>query len=69
MVLSTFDKENHERILKEFHQMAGEERGREMLLKTQISKKLAKGKSTGQICDELELDEATVHKIINKYNL
>jgi len=73
VVLSTFNKENHERILKEHYQKIGEEhgekRGRELLLKSMIAKKLARGKSAGQICDELELNEATVHRIINKYKL
>ena len=44
----------------------GIEQGKEQLLTQQIMKKCAKGKSTAEIADDLEVDEATVRNILEK---
>lgn len=62
MVLSSFDQENHDRILKE----AYFEQGKSALLEIQIQKKLERGSSVAEIADALEQDEETVRKIIDK---
>jgi len=82
VVLSTFNQENHDRILKETHEKIGEERGiaigeergiaigekngRNMLLKNQVARKIARKKTIEEICDELEQDRDTIFKIIDE---
>ena len=62
MVLSSFDQENHDRILKE----AYEKRGEEKILRSLVKKKLEKGISIADIAEMLEQDEKTFSQIVEK---
>ncbi len=62
MVLSSFDQENHDRILKE----AYEKRGEEKILRSLVKKKLEKGISIADIAEMLEQDEKTISQIVEK---
>ena len=66
MVLSSFDQENHDRILKEAYLEQGIEKGKSSLLENQIQKKLARGRSVPEIAQDLEQDEETIKDIIKK---
>lgn len=66
MVLSSFDQENHDRILKEAYLEQGIEKGKSSLLESLIQKKLAKGLSVPEIAQDLEQDEETIKSIIKK---
>lgn len=78
MVLSSFNQENHDRILKEASKKEGIEegikeglkegiaQGQLLFLKNQVMKKLQKGCSVSEIADALEQDEETVAKIIKE---
>lgn len=74
MVLSSFNQENHDRILKEASKKEGMEegikegiaQGQLIFLKNQVMKKLQKGCSVSEIADALEQDEETVAKIIKE---
>ena len=78
MVLSSFNQENHDRILKEASKKEGIEegikegikegiaQGQLIFLKNQVMKKLQKGCSVSEIADALEQDEETVAKIIKE---
>ena len=67
MVLSSFDQENHDRIMKEEYRRLGREEGREdgkrEKLKEQVRKKLAKNQSVEQIAEDLVEDTEVVLQI------
>ena len=62
MVLSSFDQENHDRILKEAYEKKGEEK----ILRSLVKKKLEKGISIADIAEMLEQDEKTISQIVEK---
>lgn len=64
MVLSSFDQENHDRILKEAYEKKGEQQGEKKLLKKQVIKKLEKGLAVREIAEMLEEDEDTILQIL-----
>lgn len=59
-VLSSFNQEDHDRILKE----ASRKEGQLILLKNQISKKLQRGCSISEIAQALEQDEETIKELV-----
>ena len=65
MILSTFDKEVYEKDLKE----EAYDEGYNKRLRDQIEKKIAKGKTTEQIADELEETTEVIRNIIDSLNL
>ena len=66
MSLFEYDQEKHMRQEREEAWAAGLEEGQEQMLMTLIRKKLAKGKTTGVIAEELEQPEERVRKLIDK---
>ena len=64
MVLSSFDQENHDRILKEAYEKKGEQQGEKKLLKKLVIKKLEKGLAVREIAEMLEEDEDTILQIL-----
>lgn len=73
MSIFEYDKETEEKKLREAEFEAGFEAGIEAghteLLKQQIQKKLAKGKSPSTIAEELEESVSVIQAIVNKYAL
>lgn len=61
MILTEYDEKKHFRTL--FRE--GKEKGREELLREQIHKKLAKGKTVPEIAEELEEEIPVIERIIN----
>ena len=61
-----YDKEFEEKKLRKAEYEAGVEAGEQKLLKTQIRKKLEKGKSIGQIANELEEEVTAIQRIIEE---
>ena len=76
MTIFEYDEEEHMRLEREEQYRKGEEQGIEIgekkgenkKMKELIIKKLAKGKEVAQIADELEEDEETILKLIEKIN-
>ena len=76
MTIFEYDEEEHMRLEREEQYRKGEEQGIEIgekkgenkKMKELITKKLAKGKEVSQIADELEEDEETILKLIEKIN-
>ena len=66
MSIFEYDQEKHMRQEREEAWAAGLEEGQEQMLMTLIRKKLAKGKTTGVIAEELEQPEERVRKLIDK---
>ena len=66
MSIYEYDKEFEEKKLRKAEYEAGVEAGEQKLLKTQIRKKLEKGKSIGQIANELEEEVTTIQRIIEE---
>ena len=66
MSIYEYDKEFEEKKLRKVEYEAGVEAGEQKLLKTQIRKKLEKGKSIGQIANELEEEVTTIQRIIEE---
>ena len=66
MSIYEYDKEFEEKKLRKAEYDAGVEAGEQKLLKTQIRKKLEKGKSIGQIANELEEEVTTIQRIIEE---
>ena len=66
MSIFEYDQEKHMRQEREEAWAAGLEEGQEQRLMTLIRKKLAKGKTTGVIAEELEQPEERVRKLIDK---
>lgn len=69
MSIFEYDKETEEKKLREAEFEAGFEAGHTELLKQQIQKKLAKGKSPSTIAEELEESVSVIQAIVNKYAL
>ncbi len=63
-VLSSFNQENHDRILKEASKKEGIAEGQKILLQDQINKKLQKGCTVPEIAQALEQDEETIEKLV-----
>lgn len=72
MSINEYDEERHMRMEREASyadgKLNGIEQGKKGLLKEQIKKKLAKGKSIEVIADELEEELPTIQTIINELN-
>lgn len=64
-----YDYEKHMRLMREEFLEDGIMKGQNDLLKSQISKKLAKGFDIPQIADMLEEDEDTIRKLIEEMQL
>ena len=63
MVLETFDQEKYEKAMHQKGYDDGYQDGRTDLLREQIQKKLAKGKSIEAIAEELETNPDTVRSL------
>ena len=61
-----YDQEKHMRQERETFWEDGRAHGRGELLKEQIQKKLAKGKSISVIAEEVEEEESVIEQIIRK---
>ena len=61
-----YDQEKHMRQERETFWEDGRAQGRGELLKEQIQKKLAKGKSISVIAEEVEEEESVIEQIIRK---
>ena len=72
MSIYEYDEEKHMRMERETSyadgKLNGIEQGKKGLLKEQITKKLAKGKSVEVIADELEEDVPAIQVIIDELN-
>lgn len=65
MILSTFDKEVYERDLKEEAYDEGFNAGSYQKLMDLVDKKIAKGKTTEQIAEDLEEPAEVIQRIID----
>lgn len=63
VVLSTFDQENHDRILKEYAEKVGIEQGEKKAIISLVMKKLSKQIPLDEISDILEESPETIHPI------
>ena len=64
MSIYEYDQEKHMRQERETFWEEGRVEGRGELLKEQIQKKLAKGKSISVIAEEVEEEEAVIEKLV-----
>ena len=64
VLLSTYNKELHEKCIKEDAYKEGKEDGAREMLRSQIQKKLAKGKTVEEIAEDLEEGVETIQELM-----
>ena len=66
MSIYEYDQAKHIRQEREEAWEEGKREGQESILKMQISKKLAKGKTIREIAQELEMEESEIQRLIEE---